>query len=306
MNKSTMRIAFAAMTFSLGGFAAAAEPANYSDPVQAVNAFVAALTASDHAALLLVMGPVSEDLMSSGDKQRDAEAREQFLTGYARFHGLNDLPAGKKELVIGRDLWPFPVPLVQGDAGWHFDPAAARDEILDRRIGLNELEVIDILLKVPGVQAAFRAVDYDGDGVMEYASSILSTPGQRDGLYWPHEDGTTDSPLGDQIAQAAADGIAIDGVDQEPIPYLGYYFRILTRQGPDAPGGAYDYVINGNMVAGQALLAYPADPGNTGVMSFIVGDNGVIYQSDLGDDTLNIAAGITTFNPGKGWTKVED
>jgi len=166
--------------------------------------------------------------------------------------------------------------------------------------------VIDLLHKVADVQAAFRSVDYDRDGVMEYASSILSTPGQRDGLYWPHEDGTPDSPLGDKIAEAAADGIAVDGVDREPIPYLGYYFRILTKQGPDAPGGAYDYTINGNMVAGFAMLAYPADPGNTGVMSFIVGGNGVIYQSDLGADTLSIAAGITTFNPGKGWTPVEE
>lgn len=135
---------------------------------------------------------------------------------------------GKMELVIGRQLWPFPVPLVKTDAGWHFDPAAARDEILDRRIGLNELDVIDILHKVAGVQAGFRAVDYDGDGVLEYAASILSTAGQRDGLYWPHEDSQPDSPLGGQIAMAAADGISMDGVDQEPTPCLGYCFRILT------------------------------------------------------------------------------
>ena len=156
------------------------------------------------------------------------------------------------------------------------------------------------------MQAAFRAIDYDGDGVMEYASSILSTPGNRDGLYWPQEDGMPDSPLGEKIAKAAADGISIDGVDQEPVPYLGYYYRILTNQGEGAPGGAYDYMVSGNMVAGYAMLAYPADPGGSGVMSFIVGENGVIYESDLGADTLTIGAGLTSFNPGEGWTPVQD
>lgn len=306
MKTSIMRIALAATTFGLGSLAAMAEPANYPDPSQAVEAFVAALSASDQAAMLVVMGPEAADLLSSGDAERDADARQRFLDGYEVFHGLADVAEGRKDLVIGRELWPFPVPLVQGEAGWHFDPDAAREEILSRRIGLNELDVIDLLSKVAAVQTAFRAVDYDGDGVMEYAASILSTPGQRDGLYWPHEEGTLDSPLGDKVAQAAADGIAIDGVDQEPIPYLGYYFRILTQQGPDAPGGAYDYMLGGNMVAGFATLAYPADPGNTGVMSFIVGENGVIYESNLGADTLNIAAGITTFNPGEGWTPVSE
>jgi hypothetical protein len=304
MKTSIKRIALAATAFGLGSVAALAEPANYPGPVEAVEAFVAALTASDHAALLVVVGPESEDLLASGDPVRDARAREEFLAGYARFHGMYEVADGKRELVIGRDLWPFPVLIVQGEAGWHFDADAAREEILSRRIGLNELELIDLLGKVAAVQTGFRAVDYDGDGVMEYASSILSTPGQRDGLYWPHEDGTLDSPLGDKIAQAAADGIAIDGVDQEPIPYLGYYFRILTQQGPDAPGGAYDYMMGGNMVGGFATLAYPADPGNTGVMSFIVGENGVIYESNLGADTLAIAAGIATFNPGEGWTPI--
>lgn len=141
---------------------------------------------------------------------------------------------------------------------------------------------------------------------MEYAASVLTSPGKRDGLYRPHEDGKPDSPVGADIAMAAADGVSIGGIDQEPDPYLGYYFRILTKQGPDAPGGAYDYMINGNLVAGYALSAYPADHGDTGVMSFIGGENGVVYQSDLGDDTLKIAAGIDSVNPGKGWTKIEN
>lgn len=306
MTTNNLRTALAALSIAFGSTAVWAEPASYADPNQAVEAFVTALKAQDKAALLEVFGPESEDLMASGDSARDAEARTEFLRGYEVFHALYDLDEGKKELVIGRTRWSFPVPLVQVEGGWQFDSAAARDEIQARRIGLNELDVIDILRRYPQGQAAFRNIDYDGDGVMEYASSILSTPGQRDGLYWPHEDGTADSPLGEKIAQAAADGVSIDGVDQEPVPYLGYYYRILTSQGDAAPGGAYDYLVNGNMVAGHALLAYPADPGNSGVMSFIVGENGVIYESDLGDDTLVVAGGITTFDPGDGWTVVEE
>ena len=294
-----------ATSFAATSFAAWADPANYPGASAAVDAFVSALQAKDKAALLTVFGPESEDLISSGDADQDEKARVDFLDGYAVFHGLNDLGDDKMELVIGRVLWPFPIEIVKGDAGWHFDAAAAHDEIIDRRIGRNELDVIGVLRQAADVQNAFRNIDYDGDGVMEYAASILSTPGKHDGLYWPDEDGQPQSPLGLKMALASADGVVVDGVEQDPEPYLGYYFRILTKQGPDAPGGAYDYMVNGNMVAGYAVLAYPADPGNTGVMTFIVGENGVVYQSDLGDDTLNIAAGIDTFNPGKGWTVVD-
>jgi hypothetical protein len=156
--------------------------------------------------------------------------------------------------------------------------------------------------KAVAVQSAFRQVDYDGDGVMEFASSILSTPGQRDGLYWPPEEGTPESPIGAFMAQAAADGVSIDGVDQAPVPFLGYVFRILTRQGDAAPGGAYDYIIGGNMVAGHALLAYPAEPGQSGVMSFMMAENGQIYEANLGEGTLEVAGAIDSFNPAEGWT----
>jgi hypothetical protein len=139
---------------------------------------------------------------------------------------------------------------------------------------------------------------------MEFASSILSTPGKRDGLYWPPEEGTPDSPIGAFMAQAAADGVNIDGVDQAPVPFLGYYFRILTRQGAAAPGGAYDYMVAGNMVSGHALLAYPAEPGDSGVMSFMVGENGQVYEANLGENTLDVAAAIDSFNPADGWSVV--
>lgn len=305
MKTFMMKFGAAAMILGVCAPAAHAAPADYPTPEAATEAFVAALEAQDKDAMLVVFGPEAADLMASGDAERDAVARKDFLDGYRQFHKLDDLSDGTKELVIGRALWPFPVLLVKTAAGWSFDPDEAREEILSRRIGLNELDVIDIMNRAAAVQANFRSFDYDEDGVMEYAASILSSPGKRDGLYWPHEDGKPDSPVGAEIAMAAADGISIDGLDQEPNPYLGYYFRILTKQGPAAPGGAYDYMVNGNMVAGYGLLAYPADPGDTGVMSFMVGENGVVYQANLGEATLETAAGIDSFNPGEGWSKVE-
>jgi hypothetical protein len=285
---------------------AAADPANYASPDEAVAAFVKALTADDRDALLRVFGPESDDLISAGDKKSDAEAREEFLAAYGSFAELVDVGTGRKELQVGRTRWPFPVTLVSVDGGWQFDPAAAREEILDRRIGENELDVIALMRRAVQVQAAYRGVDYDGDGVMEFAESILSDPGHRNGLYWPEDMGEPISPIGAFAAQAAADGVSIDGEDQAPQPYLGYYYRILTSQGPAAPGGAMNYIVNGNMVSGHALLAFPADPGNSGVMSFMVGENGVVYEADLGADTVAIASDIEVFDPEANWRPVQE
>ena len=290
----------------LGTSVAHAEPAFYPTPEAATEAFVAALQAQDRAALLTIFGPESEDLMTSGDPDEDADAREQFLAAYQTFHQIVTADGGPAELQIGRNLWTFPVAMVPSAAGWSFDAAGARDEILARRIGENELDVIDLMRKAVQVQNAFRQIDHDGDGVMEFAASILSSPGQRDGLYWPSEEGTPDSPIGAFMAQAAADGVSIDGVDQAPVPYLGYYFRILTRQGSAAPGGAYDYMVGGNMVAGHAVLAYPAEPGSSGVMSFMVGENGQIFEANLGEATLETAASIDIFDPSEGWTALSE
>jgi hypothetical protein len=156
------------------------------------------------------------------------------------------------------------------------------------------------------VQTRFRQTDYDGDGVMEFASALLSSPGQRDGLYWPPEPGAPESPIGDIIAQAAADGYVVRGQAEPPKPYLGYYFHVLQKQGPNAPGGAMDYVINGNMVAGHALFAFPAAWGDTGIMSFMVGENGVVYEADLGEDTIDRGNAVEAFDPGEPWQPVAD
>ncbi len=286
--------------------AAHAAPTSYPTPDAAVDAVIAALDAKDRDALVAVFGKESEDVIFSGDTVQDRNNWREFLRSYNELHRIVPDGDASATLDIGRDLWPFPAPLVKDAAGWHFDAEAARDEVLLRRIGENELDVIDLMQRYGAAQAAYRAEDADGDGVHAFAASILSDPGKRDGLYWPDAPGAPESPIGDLMARAAAEGYNFDGTDESPEPYLGYYFRILTRQGPAAPGGAYDYMVAGHMLAGHALLAFPAAYGDSGVMTFMVGEDGVVYENDLGDGTLDKAAAIDSFDPGEGWKPVKD
>jgi Protein of unknown function (DUF2950) len=285
---------------------AAAAPQNFGTPQAAADAVVAALEAKSRDQLLAIFGAENEDVIFTGDDVEDRSNWGEFLRDYRSVHEIttddNDTTA---TLSIGPDLWPFPALIVKDDAGWHFDAESARDEVLMRRIGQNELDVIELLHGYVRAQAAYRAGDPDGDGLRSFADAIISEAGKRDGLYWPDEPGAPESPVGDFMARAAAEGYAVDGADAEPEPYLGYYFRMLTSQGAAAPGGAMDYLVGGRMVAGHALLAVPSDYGNTGVMSFMVGENDVVYEADLGDDTLNVAAAIDSFDPGDGWTAVD-
>jgi hypothetical protein len=227
-----------------------------------------------------------------------ADLSAAYLEGY-RF-----VPAGNGVLTValGADSWPFPVPLLRDGDGWRFDAEAARAEILARRIGGNELDVIDMLEAYVEIQREYRGIDHDGDGVMEFASGILSTEGRRDGLHWPGED----SPLGDIAARASLDGVSDEGGSEAGQPLSGYFFRILTAQGEAAPGGAMSYLVNGHMVSGHAILAVPAEYGETGVHTFMVGENGVVLQGDLGPESLDVALGITAFDPGRGWEVVTD
>jgi hypothetical protein len=284
---------------------ASADPATYDSPEAAVAAVVSAVQAEDRDALLAVFGAENEDVAFTGDPEEDREVWSGFIKGYNRQHRIALDEDDRAVLHIGREDWPFPAAIVNVGGKWSFDAAGAREEVALRRVGLNELDVIDLLRKGVEVQATYRLTDHDGDRVMEFASSVLSTPGKRDGLYWPDEPGTERSPVGDFIARASADGYNFDGTDEEPDPYLGYYFRILQEQGPAASGGAIDYIVNGNMIAGHAFLAYPAAYGETGIMSFMVGENGVVYESDLGEDTLAIGNGLVSFDPGEGWKPVE-
>lgn len=283
----------------------AAEAESFASPEAATEAVIDALRARDRDALLAIFGSDAEDVVFTGETAQDVEEWGSFLADYEELNRIAIQTDGTATLYLGRDQWPFPAPLVETDGGWRFDAEAAREEVFFRRIGQNELDVLELLAGYVRAQSAYRQVDYDEDGVMEFAAGVLSTAGTRDGLYWPPEPGAPESPIGDFMARAAASGYSIDGVDEAPEPYLGYLYRILQSQGEAAAGGAYDYVIDGNMVAGHAALAFPAVYGETGIMSFLVGENGVIYERDLGDDTLDVADGITVYDPDEDWAPVE-
>ena len=276
---------------------AQAAPPVYDTPQAALEALFDAITAGDAGAAVAAMDPAAADLVEADDPEAVADTLSD-LAGLYR-EGYRFVPQGSDAVVIelGADGWPFPVPILRADNGWRFDAAAAREELLARRIGANELDVIDILDAYVDIQRDFRLVDHDGDSVMEFAAAVLSTEGRRDGLYWPG----ADSPVGDVAARANLDGFDVDGRDEGAEPYAGYFFRVLTAQGDAAPGGAMSYLVNGNMVAGHALLAVPAIYGETGVHTFMVGENGVALQADLGPQSLDAAFGITAFDPGEGW-----
>ena len=301
----TLNGTFGAAGFALLAFAlplsAAETPAVYATPQDAFEAMQSALDAADTSAILTVFGTTAEDLLSSGNPERDAENRASILTlsaeGY-RFALGND---GAVTVLLGHESWPFPIPVARTDGGWAFDIEAGRDEVYYRRIGLNELDTIEMMHAYVEVQANYRQDDHDGDGVMEFAGSLLSSDGAKDGLFWPLED----SPLGARIALASLDGYNDGREDREPEPFGGYYYRILQGQSASAPGGAMDYVIGGNMVAGHALLAVPADYGDSGIHSFMVSENGTVLEADLGEDSLDVAFGMMTFDPGADWSPVE-
>jgi hypothetical protein len=284
---------------------AAAEPAQFDTPEAAVDALVAALEARDRAEVLRIFGPENEDVVSTGDPEEDRETWGTFLADAQQIARIGREADDVAILYVGRDVWPFPAALVRGDEGWSFDAEGAREEVLARRIGRNELEVIEIMHRAPEIQAAYRRIDHDGDGVMEFAASILSSPGQRNGLYWPDEPGVAPSPFDEMLARASFTGYSEDGEDRDPEPFKGYYFRILQGQGAAAPGGAYSYMVGGNMVAGHALVAYPAIYGDTGIMSFMVGEGGIVYEADLGENTLSRAAEIEIFDPDEEWSVVD-
>ncbi len=284
---------------------AGAEPARYSTPEDSVAALISALETKNEAAVIAVFGPENADIVSSGNAEEDRQIWGDFLHDTQRVLRIEREGDDRAILFAGRDFWPFPAPLMLSEGSWSFDAEAAREEVLMRRIGRHELEVIEILRRVPDIQRRYREADHDGDGVMEFAASILSSPEARDGLYWPETPGTAPSPFNDSIARANFSGYNLDGEDRDPEPYEGYYFRILQGQGDNAPGGAYSYMVAGNMVASHALVAYPAVYGDTGVMSFLVGEAGIVYEADLGDDTLALATEILLFDPTEEWTPVE-
>jgi DUF2950 family protein len=275
----------------------------FPSPEAAVAALVQAVRASDTATLLRVLGPDARALIASGDEVADRQSRERFVRNYDEAHRLAEAGPGRLVLTVGRDEWPMPIPLVQDATGWRFDTARGREEILNRRIGRNELNAVQVCLAYVDAQREYYVRDPDGDALLQYAQRFRSTPGKRDGLYWEASPDEPPSPLGPLVARAEAAGYPVKRPSGPRIPYWGYYYRIVKAQGAHAPGGAYDYLVRGSMIGGFALVAYPAEYGASGVMTFIVNHDGIVYQKDLGPSTAAAARALTLFDPDPTWSR---
>jgi hypothetical protein len=288
--------------FQGAALAAKSTQKTFGTPEAAVEALVKALRDHNEKELVAIFGPGSETLISSGDKVDDRERRVEFVRLYGEANRLE--PAGDKKLIVhvGKNDWPFPIPIVKVGESWRFDTKQGGEEILHRRIGENELDTIQTCLAIVDAQREYAAIDRDGDGLLEYAQKFESTKGKTDGLYWNVTPGEKQSPLGPLVAKAQGEGY-VKG--EKPAPYNGYFYRILTAQGKNARGGAYSYLVKGKMVGGFALVAYPATYTVSGVKTFIVNHDGVVYQKDLGPKTGKLAKNMKTYDPDKTWEKVE-
>jgi hypothetical protein len=271
----------------------------FSSPEDASKALVTAAQSNDEKALLDILGPDGKQIVSSGDKSQDADSRANFVQKYQEMHRLVKEPDGTTTLYIGAENWPLPIPLVDKGHSWYFDTQAGKKEILFRRIGRNEISAIRVCQELVTAEKEYHSTH------KEYAQKIYSDKGQQNGLYWKAADGEPQSPIGPLVASAGADGDAKSrGVP--PTPYRGYYYYILTRQGKNGPGGVKNYVVNGRMTEGFAVLAYPAEYRSSGVMTFIVNENGVVYQKDLGKQTGVLAKAMKEYNPNSSWQELAD
>lgn len=277
----------------------------YGSPEDAAKALFEAIKSNDIKQMSAVLGPQGKDVISSGDETADRELRENFVKLYEEKSKIEKVNDSRAIVSLGEKDWPLPIPIVQKGQRWLFDSKAGREEILNRRIGKNELAVIKVCEAYVDAQQEFALMDTDGDGLFEYAQKFSSSPGKKDGLYWETKEGEKPSPLGPFAAKAKKEGYRKQSSVGNPQPYHGYFYKILKAQGKNAPGGAYDYVVKGNMIGGFALVAYPAQYGNSGVMTFIVNQDGVVYQKNLGKNTAKIAEAMTIFDPDKTWKKVE-
>lgn len=272
----------------------------FSSAEDACNALVTAAQNNDEKAMLEILGRYGKQIVSSGDEREDAKGRANFVQRYQEMHRLVKEPDGTTVLYIGANNWPLPIPLVHKGKSWYFDTVAGKKDILYRRIGRNELSAIRICQELVATQKEFYSTHHN-----EYARNIFSDEGQHNGLYWKSVDGEPKSPVGPLVASAVAEGYS-KGRDGAPTPYRGYYFRILTRQGKDAPGGGKNYIVNGKMTEGFAFVAYPAKYRSSGVMTFIVNEDGVVYEKDLGKRTDVLAKAIKEYNPNSSWRKAEE
>jgi hypothetical protein len=283
--------------------------AAFASSDDAVASLITAFRAHDLDRLHHILGPDADDILNSGDPVADEQGIDSFVRAYDAKHRLVSGEDGNVILIVGDNDWPVPIPLVKdSDSGaWFFDTAAGKEEILNRRIGRNELTVIQVCQAIADAQREYAAGDPDNDGIPQYAQKFLSDPGKKNGLYWQTQPGEAPSPLGPLVAEAVVAGYSATPAPagNQPRPFHGYLYRMLTSQGPGAPGGQMDYMMNGRLVGGFAALAYPADYGNSGIMTFMVDYRGDVYQKDLGLQTSQIAREITAFDPSGGWRQVE-
>jgi len=276
----------------------------FASPADAVQALMTALKTDNDKELVSVLGPEANELIYSGDEVADLTNRQKFLELYDEQNRIE--PDGDRFLlIIGKIDWPFTIPLVKKGDRWVFDTASGKEEILNRRIGRNELNTIKVLLAIVDAQREFAMEDRDGDSLLEYALKFKSGPGKKDGLYWESKEGEESSPLGELMANARVEGYGSEGAQNRPEPYHGYYYRILTAQGQNAAGGAYDYIVDGRMIGGFAAIAFPAEYDNSGVMTFIVNHDGKVYQKDLGKNTGELAKEIKLYDPDETWMPVQ-
>ena len=272
----------------------------FSSPEDASNALVTAAQNNDEKTMLDILGPDGKQIVSSGDETEDAESRANFVRRYEQMHRLVKEPDGTTVLYIGAENWPTPIPLVNQGNAWYFDTEAGKKEILYRRVGRNELSAISVCQELVAAQKEFYSAQHN-----EYAKEIFSNEGQHNGLYWKAAEGEPQSPVGPLVASAFAKDYA-KSQDGSSTPYRGYYYRMLTRQGKNGPGGAKSYLVNGKLVEGFAFVAYPAEYRSSGVMTFIVNEDGIVYQKDLGKKTEVLAKALKEYNPNPSWQKAEE
>jgi Protein of unknown function (DUF2950) len=289
-----------AVGYPVGSIAQQPGQKTFVSAEEASEALVTAARSNDEKAMLDILGPEGKQIVSSGDETEDAEGRANFVERYQEMHRLVKEPDGTTTLYIGAENWPTPIPLFNNGNSWYFDTSAGKKEILYRRIGRNELSTIRVCEELTAAEKEYYSTHNN-----EYAQKIFSDEGQHNGLYWRASDGESTSPIGPLLASAAAKGY-VKSQDGDPTPYRGYYYLILTRQGKNGPGGAKSYIVNGKMTEGFAFVAYPAEYRSSGVMTFMVGQDGVVYQKDLGKKTEVLAKAMKQYNPDSSWQKGED
>jgi hypothetical protein len=301
--RSCFAIIVSIFAFAMSSGSAFAQK-TFSSPEEAVKAAIAAARSNNDKELLAIFGPQSKEIISSGDPVADKQRRAEFVAAYDQANRLST-EGESRILIVGKQDWPFPIPIVQKGQSWTFDTEKGKQEVLNRRIGENELFTIQTMLAVVDAEREYAMKDRDRNGLLEYTQKFVSAPGKKDGLYWSAKEGEPQSPLGPIMAQARAEGYRAASPSATPYPYHGYYYRILTAQGKDAAGGAYSYFVKGKMIGGFAVVAYPAEYGNSGIMTFIVNHDGKVFQKNLGPNTASVAKSMKEYNPDKTWTEVK-